>query len=114
MCLYAEAVYKPDTLSHSSGTDEPHHLSEKELQALEDILQVDLIDSLRSELGNAETTLEKVQKLLHSLGQHEIASNLRQHLDFGELSQIYRKSTILLGMPMVIAFVSFFLATLRI
>ena len=99
ICVYAEAVYKPDTLSYSSGTDEPHHLSEKELQALEDILPTDVNDSLRLELGNGQTSFEEVQRLLHSLGHHETASNLRQHLDLGELSQIYRKSTILLAMP---------------
>ena len=109
MHIYAEhqfcfqnAVYKPDTHSHSSGTDEPlieHLLSNKELQALKEVLQIDVIDSLRLELGNAQTTLEKVQRLLHSVGHHETASNLRQHLDFGELSQIHRKSTILLAMP---------------
>ena len=94
---FQNAVYKPDTLSDSSGTDES--LSNKELQVLEEILQKDVIDSLWLELGNAQTTLEKVQRLLHSLGHHETASNLRQHLDLGELSQILRKSTILLAMP---------------
>ena len=83
-------IYKLHTLSHSSGTDEyliRHHLSDKEFQALKDILQKDIIDSLQQSglgLGNAQTTLEEVQRLLHSLGQHEVASNLRQHLDLGK------------------------------
>ena len=70
------------TYSHSLGADE-HHLSNKELLALTDILQEDLTDRLKQDFGDAQTTIEEVQKWLHSLGQHEIASNLRQHLDLG-------------------------------
>ena len=70
------------TYSHSLGADE-HHLSNKELLALTDILQEDLTDRLKQDFGDAQTTFEEVQKWLRSLGQHEIASNLRQHLDLG-------------------------------
>lgn len=73
------------TYSHSLGADE-HHLSNKELLALTDILQEDLTDRLKQiglDFGDAQTTIEEVQKWLHSLGEHEIASNLRQHLDLG-------------------------------
>ena len=59
----------------------------KELQALKDILQEDVSDSLQQsglDFENAQTTLEEVQRWLHTLGQHEIASNLRQRLDLGK------------------------------
>lgn len=59
----------------------------KELQALKDILQEDVADSLQQsglDFENAQTTLEEVQRWLHTLGQHEIASNLRQRLDLGK------------------------------
>ena len=89
--LNTSALYKLySTYSHSSGTDESltgHYLSKKELQALKDILQEDVTDSLKQiglDFGNAQTTLEEVQRLLHTLGHHEVASNLRQHLDFGK------------------------------
>ena len=73
------------TYSHSLGADE-HHLSNKELLALTDILQEDVTDSLKQiglDFENAQTTIEEVQRLLCSLGEHDIASNLRQHLDLG-------------------------------
>ena len=73
------------TYSHTLGADE-HHLSNKELLALTDILQEDLTDRLKQiglDFGDAQTTIGEVQKRLHSLGEHEIASNLRQHLDLG-------------------------------
>ena len=76
-------------LSHTLGADESlveHHLSNKELLALTDILQEDVTDRLKQiglDFGDARTTIEEVQKRLHSLGEHEIASNLRQHLDLG-------------------------------
>ena len=35
-------------------------------------------------IGDAQTTTEEVQRLLHSLGQHEIASSLRQRLELGK------------------------------
>ena len=34
--------------------------------------------------GNVQTTIEEVQQRLDSLGQSEIASSLRQHLDIGK------------------------------
>lgn len=73
------------TYSHSLGADE-HHLSNKELLALTDVLEEDVADSLKQiglDFENAQTTIEEVQRLLFSLGEHEIASNLRQHLDLG-------------------------------
>ena len=69
-----------------------HHLSGKELLALkDDVLPEDVIDGLQQigldlkTTGVAQTTLEEVQSLLHSLEQHETASNLRQLLDLGKL-----------------------------
>jgi len=73
-------------LSHTLGADE-HHLSNKELLALTDILQEDLTDRLKQiglDFGDAQRTIEEVQRLLCSLGEHEIASNLRQYLDLGK------------------------------
>ena len=76
---------------HSSGTDSVGHLTGKELLALKDyILPKDVIESLQQEgldlstIGNVQTTIEEVQRLLDSLGQSEIASSLRQRLDFGK------------------------------
>ena len=49
-----------------------------------------MIESLQQEgldlktIGNVQTTIEEVQRLLGSLGQSEIASSLRQHLDIGK------------------------------
>ena len=73
-------------LSHTLGADE-HHLSNKELLALTNILQEDVADSLKQiglDFGDAQITIEEVQRLLYSLGQHEIASNLRRYLDLGK------------------------------
>ena len=67
-----------------------HHLSGKELLALPDILQEHVIDSLEKigldlkAIGDAQTTIEEMQSLLHSLEQHEVASSLRQRLDLGK------------------------------
>ena len=67
-----------------------HHLSGRELLALPDILQGHMIDSLKKigldikSIGDTQTTIEEVQSLLHSLEQHEVASSLRQRLDFGK------------------------------
>ena len=81
--------------SYSSGADGSsvssvrHHLSGKELLALQDILQEDVIDSLKKigldlkTIGDAQTTIEEVQSLLHALEQHEVASSLRKLLDLG-------------------------------
>ena len=89
-------IYKLNSPS-SLGADESslssvgHHLSGKELLALQDILQEDVIDSLKkigldlNIIGDAHTTIEEVQTLLHSLEQHEVASSLRQRLDLGKL-----------------------------
>ena len=76
----------------SSGADSGRHLlTGKELLALKDyILPEHVVESLQQEgldlntIGNVQTTIEEVQRLLDSLGQSEIASNLRQHLNFGE------------------------------
>ena len=76
----------------SSGADSVGHpLTGKELLALKDyILPEDVIESLQQEglglntIGNVQTTIEEVQRLLDSLGQSEIASSLRQRLNFGE------------------------------
>ena len=57
---------------------------------LQDILQEDVIDSLEKigldlkTIGDAQTTIEEVQSLLHSLEQHEVASSLRKLLDSGK------------------------------
>ena len=67
-----------------------HHLSGRELLALPYILQEHVIDSLKKigldlkAIGSTQTTIEEVQSLLHSIEQHEVASSLRQHLDFGK------------------------------
>lgn len=83
--------------SYSSGADESslnsvgHHLSGKELLALQDILQEHVIDSLKKigfdmkTIGDTQATIEEAQSLLYSLEQHEIASSLRQCLDLGKL-----------------------------
>ena len=77
----------------SSGADSVGHpLSAKELLALKDyILPEDVIESLQQEgldlntIGFVRTTIEEdVQRRLDSLGQSELASGLRQHLDFGK------------------------------
>ena len=76
----------------SSGADGVGHpLSAKELLALKDyILPEDVIESLQQEgldlntIGFVQTTIEDVQRCLDSLGQSELASSLRQRLDFGK------------------------------
>ena len=90
---YLQAMY---SLFYSLGADESslssvgHCLSGKELLALPDILQEHVIDSLQkigldlNTIGDAHTTIEEVQSLLHSLEQHEVASSLRQLLDSGK------------------------------
>ena len=51
----------------------------------------DVIDGLQQigldlkTTGDAHTTIEEVQSLLHLLEQHETASNLRQLLNLGKL-----------------------------
>ena len=75
-----------------SGADGVGHpLSAKELLALKDyILPEDVIESLQWEgldlntIAIVQTTIEEVQQRLDSLGQSEIASSLRQRLDFGK------------------------------
>ena len=68
-----------------------HYLGGKELLALRDILQEDVIDSLKHKgldlnaIENVQTTLEEVRQVLHSIERHEIASSLRRLIDFGEL-----------------------------
>ena len=68
-----------------------HHLSSKELLALKDILQEDVIVSLQQvglDLQRSEhVTFEKVQDMLHSLERHELASSLKQLLHFGKQIQ---------------------------
>ena len=77
-----------DKSSHSSAE---HYLGGKELLALRDVLQEDVIDSLKHKgldlnaIENVQTTLEEVRQLLHSIEQHEIASSLQRLIDFGEL-----------------------------
>lgn len=82
---------------HYSDSDESslssaeQYLSGKELLALRDILQEDMIDSLQHKgldlnaIENVQITLEEVQQLLYSLEQHEIATTLRQLIDFCKL-----------------------------
>ena len=84
------------SLFYSLGADESslssvgHHLSGKELIALPDVLQEHVVDSLQmigldlKTIGDAQTTIEEVQGMLHSLDQHEVASSLRQLLDSGK------------------------------
>ena len=49
-----------------------------------------MIDSLKKigldlkAIGDAQTTIEEVQSLIHSLEQHEVAFSLRQRLDLGK------------------------------
>ena len=49
-----------------------------------------MIDSLQqigfdlNAIGDSQITIEELQRALHSLDQHEVASSLRQHLDFGK------------------------------
>ena len=45
-------------------------------------------------IGDTQTTIEEVQRLLYSLGQHEIASSLRQRLDLGKTNCQHSKSEI--------------------
>ena len=88
----------------SSGTDSVGHpLTGKDLFALKDyILPKDVIESLQQEgldlntIGNVQTTIEEVQQLLDSVGQSEIASSLRQHLDFGKHLKLVNFMTILM------------------
>ena len=67
-----------------------HYLSDEELLTLQYILQEDVIDSLQQigldlkTVGDSMTTIEEVQRALYSLGQHEVASSLRQQLDLGK------------------------------
>ena len=76
----------------SSGADSVGHpLSTKELLALKDyILPEDVIESLQQEgldlntIAIVQITIEEVQRRLDSLGQSELASSLRQRLDFGK------------------------------
>lgn len=80
----------------SSLGSEGHYLSGKELLILKDILQEDVMDRLQ-QIGldlSGNVTIEKVQQLLHSLEQHEIASSLRRHLDFGKQIQIDLQASI--------------------
>ena len=54
-----------------------------------------MIDSLKKigldlkVIGDAQTTIEEVQSLLHSLEQHEVASSLRQRLDLGKQIRLH-------------------------
>ena len=85
----------------TSGADSVgHSLSAVELLALKDyILPEDVIESLQQEgldlntIGIVQTTIEEVQRRLNSLGQSEIASSLRQHLDFGMYLKLVNFST---------------------
>ena len=83
------------SLFYSLGADESslssvgHHLSGRELLALPDVLKghVDSLQKVGLDLktiGDAHTTIEEVQGMLHSLDQHEVASSLRQLLDSGK------------------------------
>ena len=35
-------------------------------------------------IGDSQITIEELQRALYSLDQHEVASSLRQHLEFGK------------------------------
>ena len=68
-----------------------HPLTGKELLALKYYILPDhVIESMQQEgldlnpTGNVQMTIEEVQLWLDSLGQSELASSLRQHLDFGK------------------------------
>lgn len=86
-----------DLILHYSDSDESslssaeHYLNGKELLALRDTLQEDVIDSLKHKgldlnaIENVQITLEEVQQLLYSLEQHEIATTLRRLIDFCKL-----------------------------
>ena len=86
-----------------SGADSVGHpLSTKELLVLKDyILPEDVIESLQQEgldlqtIAIVQTTIEEVQRRLDSLGQSEIASNLRQHLDLGNHLKLVNFITVL-------------------
>ena len=80
------------SLFPSLGADSVGHtLSAKELLVLKDyILPEDVIESLQQQgldlntIGFVQPTIEDVQRRLDSLGQSELASGLRQRLDFGK------------------------------
>jgi len=80
-----------------SGADSVGHpLSAKELLFLKDyILPEDVIESLQQEGLDPQTTIEEVQRRLDSLGQSEIASSLRQHLDLGNHLKLVNFITVL-------------------
>ena len=91
-------MYYVVLLFHSSGIAESsprtvgHHLTGKDLLALKNILQEDMIDTLEQNLAKSgSVTTEEVQWLLHSLDQHEIASSL----DVGKVVDAVPISTIL-------------------
>ena len=93
---YVLLLFHCSGIDESFPTSEGHHLSGKELLALKNILQEGLIDILEQNLAKSgSVTIEEVQGLLHSLDQHEIASSLRQHLDFGKLVDGIPLSTII-------------------
>ena len=84
------------SLSFSGIAESPpstveHHLTGKELLALKNILQEDVIDTLEQNLAKrGSVTIEEVQRLLHSLDQHETASSLH----FGKLVDAVPISTL--------------------
>ena len=99
ICFHAESstCIICASLSFSGIAESPpstveHHLTGKELLALKNILQEDVIDTLEQNLAKSgSVTIEEVQRLLHSLDQHEIASSL----DFGKLVNAVLISAIL-------------------
>ena len=96
-CWFAYYLYYVVLLFPCSGIAE-HHLTGKELLALKNILQEDVIDTLEQNLAKSgSVTTEEVRGLLHSLDQHEIASNLH----FGKLVNAVPISTILYIILMV-------------
>ena len=80
--MYYVVLFPCSGIAESSPNTVGHHLTGKELLALKNIMQEDVIDTLEQNLAKSgSVTIEEVQGLLHSLDQHEIASNLH----FGKL-----------------------------
>ena len=74
---YVVLLFPCSGIAESSPSTVGHHLTGKELLALKNILQEDVIDTLEQNLAKSgSVTTEEVQWLLHSLDQHEIASSL--------------------------------------
>ena len=88
---YVVLLFPCSGIAESSPSIVEHHLTGKELLALKNILQEDVIDTLEQNLAKSgSVTIEEVRGLLHSLDQHEIASSLH----FGKLVDAVPISTI--------------------